>query len=439
MMTANDDGIGTDRIQSLLDQADLDRRHIGLSATLVDAIDLFRDQPDRRLLPVLDAWQRPVGALHERDLRRLLFNPFGHALLRNPAFNRAIEKHLRSCPTVDILASISSLAEIHATHGSDCEGLIVTCDDRFLGVIDNKLLIRLVAAHQGRLAEQQAARLDAIDRASAVFRRDVTMLSTALAEASSHMIEAARQLEDHSRQNGEQSSMVAAAASQTAENMRLMTKSGARLHDALQNVESCMVDAHAASSLASQAAELSTAHAERFYRATDEIDDIAELIDGIASKTTMLALNAAIEAARAGDAGRGFAVVASEIRALAARTRTAAGSITGRIATMHGSVEQLALRQQSVGDAIDAVNDMARAIGSAINVQGEISREMTHNVTEISDAMGHIHANARTISGNADDEARSSAEIRAMAMDVLGKSRSLQDRVTGFLDAIRSV
>lgn len=78
---------------------------------------------------------------------------------------------------------------------------------------------------------------------------------------------------------------------------------------------------------------------------SQQIDEIVDVITGIAGQTNLLALNAAIEAARAGAAGRGFAVVADEVRKLAEQSEAAAQKIGAIIADI----------RSGTGTAVDAM------------------------------------------------------------------------------------
>lgn len=87
--------------------------------------------------------------------------------------------------------------------------------------------------------------------------------------------------------------------------------------------------------------ERATSHIEQLEQASQKVDSVMEIINGIAEQTNLLALNAAIEAARAGEQGRGFAVVADEVRSLAVRTVQAVEEISGTIDTMKNESAQV--------------------------------------------------------------------------------------------------
>lgn len=79
---------------------------------------------------------------------------------------------------------------------------------------------------------------------------------------------------------------------------------------------------------------------ESIHNDMQEIITISQLIEEIASQTSLLALNASIEAARAGEKGKGFAVVAQQIGVLSDQTADALNKTSDIIEKASLSIEQ---------------------------------------------------------------------------------------------------
>ncbi|MCB9989452.1 MAG: CZB domain-containing protein [Rhodospirillales bacterium] len=107
--------------------------------------------------------------------------------------------------------------------------------------------------------------------------------------------------------------------------------------------------------------------------ASQQIADILDTIEAIASQTNLLALNATIEAARAGEAGKGFAVVANEVKTLANQTSTSANDIRDKIANL----------TRGVGE----ISGMIENIGGAITEGEKLVSEVSNGMTEINEAV----------------------------------------------------
>jgi methyl-accepting chemotaxis protein len=124
--------------------------------------------------------------------------------------------------------------------------------------------------------------------------------------------------------------------------------------------------------------------------ASEKINDIISVIDGIAFQTNILALNAAVEAARAGEQGRGFAVVASEVRTLAQRSATAAKEIKQLIQT---SVEKVTLGSVQAADAGQTMEDVVARVRQVNQLIAEVSgatQEQTSGIGQVSDAVTQL-------------------------------------------------
>ncbi|MBV2151009.1 chemotaxis protein [Sphingobium sp. AS12] len=415
-----------------------DKPVIRLGRPLSEAVDCFQQDSALRLLPVLDAGDRPVGAIYERDMRRILFNPFGHALLRNPSFGGRLDDHVRPCAHVDRCASVDRLVDLYAAQGTACEGLIVTDDGRYAGVLDGALLLRLTAQRDTRVALERSERIEQIRRESASFQGDVALLIADMVAMADQLSALASQAAERAASDGADSTAMAVAAAQTADRLAGIAAGGVELGQIFQAMESEARDAGAAMRDAAARSRAGMAQGEALRTETENIGEVVALIDSIAGATAMLALNASIEAARAGEAGQGFAVVAREVKSLAQQTRDAAAGIAGRIAHVRATVADVAAGHMHMDAAMTRADRLSAALFDAVARQAAFSRAIADSVAEAGSSSDHIRTGAQAISGNADATVLGARAMQSVAQRLAGEAHRLEARAGGFIMAIRA-
>ncbi len=172
--------------------------------------------------------------------------------------------------------------------------------------------------------------------------------------------------EDLALRNEQQAANLEETAASVGAVTTLTRKSAQNAQDAKLAVEQTQAQAIEGGAVVQQAVEAMSA----IERSAAEINQIIDLIDGIAFQTNLLALNAGVEAARAGEAGKGFAVVAEEVRALARRSADAARDIKLLIA------------------------NSSTQVGSGVSLVGQTGTLLSEIVTQITTVTGQINANA---------------------------------------------
>lgn len=172
--------------------------------------------------------------------------------------------------------------------------------------------------------------------------------------------------------------------------------------------------------------------------ATSKIGEIITLIQAIAAQTNLLALNATIEAARAGELGKGFAVVASEVKELASQTARATEEIKTHISAVQNVSGETATAIGNIGNTIKELNDISQEIAFAMEQQGKSTVEIRDNVTQASDDTRRLSSTMGHVTGAAAQSGETATQVQKAAADLSTWSKSLQMKVSVFLNDVKA-
>jgi len=114
----------------------------------------FRLDKEHHVVPVLDAAQRPLGLIHEADIKEFIYSIYGRDLILNRAYARSLLDFVRPCPVVDIHDSAERLVQAYSANANPA-GLIVTEDARYRGFISAMSLLQLIEQKNLAVARDQ--------------------------------------------------------------------------------------------------------------------------------------------------------------------------------------------------------------------------------------------------------------------------------------------
>jgi methyl-accepting chemotaxis protein len=195
--------------------------------------------------------------------------------------------------------------------------------------------------------------------------------------------------------------------------------------------------AAAAAQQAVDRAEATRGTVQGLADAAVQVSEVVRLIADIAGQTNLLALNATIEAARAGEAGKGFAVVAGEVKQLASQTATATERISQQVAAIQGATAEAVAVVAGVGEAIARVDAVASAIASAVEQQGQATREITTSVLAVTRRTEATAGAMDALVGRAEEGGTEAEHVRTSSVEVSRVAEEVCSEVEQFLQAMR--
>ncbi|KQN76103.1 methyl-accepting chemotaxis protein [Sphingomonas sp. Leaf62] len=404
---------------------------IGQDATLSAIVERFRAHHDLRLLAVLDAQRRPVGILREVDVRALLFNPFGHALLDNPSFCASTTRLVRRAMIADADTPVPELVGLHSD-----DGVVLVRDGVFAGLLDATRLLRMAARWHGDMSVEARTRAERVRQAAHAFETGIRQLSSDIGMACIAIGQVAADLDHRAATTRGGAMSVAAAAHQTARGMVDIEQRGRALAASFERITRDTDHADRLRHDAVDLVERNRGHVQSLSDVATTIEAMLDLIRGLTRQTNMLALNAGIEAARAGAAGQGFAVVAGEVKSLARQTETAAGDIACRVDAARVLLDDVTGGQRAVQSAIAAIGVITTTIATAIAAERATTQAIAVRVEEARGAGADIDARASGIAAAADGIGDQAGTLTRLVGGLATLSEQLQGRAGELVAAV---
>lgn len=414
-----------------------DRHVLRADAALTEAVAMLRDVPTLRLIAVVDADDHPVGALVERDIRGLLFSPFGYALMCNRSLAMTVGDLLSPCPMIAIGAPTPAALAAWTTL-PNAEGLILTSEGRYRGTTDQRTLLTIAARRDAAETAARSQRADRIARESRHFQQQAGAMIEGLAQVSAQLASASQRMEQRATAIGSHSAGVAAAVGQTARGLHDAADRGQLLTSAFDAVERNLTAAQDATRHAVTQADDGATHVAKLAQAAESIGSISVIIDTIARQTTMLSLNATIEAAHAGAAGKGFSAVAQEVKLLADQTRRAAGGIAEDVDRIRNAIAHTATGHHALAAAVGAIDALSFSVMDAVRQQGAAARAISDSVQDASTAANEVDASLGTIVSGAQAASQDSITMRSVAETLAERAQKVEASLSDFLAVLRA-
>lgn len=289
-----------------------------------------------------------------------------------------------------------------------------------------------INAAEGKATEQLHRHADAFESqvsglvkgvsASATQLQGTAQAMSRIAEHSATQVQSARTAGDDASNNAQK---VAAATDQLSSSIHEITR---QVENATRIVNNAVTEAERAGSLV-----------KGLVDGASRIGDVITLIKGVASQTNLLALNATIEAARAGVAGKGFAVVASEVKGLANQTSKATDEISAQIVAVQTVTENAVAAITGIGNVIQQVSDITRAITTAVEQQRLATDGMVKDLRVVVRSSSAANENIRSVHQAIGETGTAAQQVLSGANDLSTQSQHLSTQVEQFLAAVRHV
>lgn len=304
---------------------------------------------------------------------------------------------------------------------------------------DNALRIKALTEEQERQkAEAEKEKRIAMHKMADGFESSVQSVVTQVTGSSFQMQASAESMSQIAADTKQYSSIVANSSGEVSQTSAQVAAAAEELSASIKEISAQTQKSNQIAGEATAKAESAKHAIQQLAEKSARVDEIIEVITGIAGQINLLALNATIESARVGEAGKGFAVVASEVKNLANQVTKASDEITHQIGEMQGATQTSVDSVMEILQIINEVSNSTSAVAAAVEEQSAATNEIAQSITRTSSGTQEISQNIGSVLTGADQTGVAAKEVLTVAKTLGDQSNTLKNKVDEFLATIRA-
>ena len=128
---------------------------IRINQSIQEVFDRFMTDRDRIFFPVVDDIGFPVGLIHERDLKAIVYSMYGRDLLRNRRRTASsLAAFVKPCSVANINASTEKIIEIFNSV-PETDGVLIVKESQYGGFLHARSLLKILNEKSIQIARDQ--------------------------------------------------------------------------------------------------------------------------------------------------------------------------------------------------------------------------------------------------------------------------------------------
>jgi methyl-accepting chemotaxis protein len=342
---------------------------------------------------------------------------------------------IRLSDRVNALAHRDLTADVTDIDRSDEIGKIAKAVAHFKDVLIRSDELDREQRQQQEVQERRRAQMEETTRR---FAGSIDTVVGTVSGAAAQLRSSAELLTQMAEQTLDKAADVATASDQASRNVDTVAAAAEELSSSIGQISQRVGSASSVARQAVQEAEITSNTIMGLEEAANQIGEVVQFINDIASQTNLLALNATIEAARAGEAGKGFAVVASEVKNLASQTAKATEDIQGQVGAIQHETRKAVDAIAGIARTIGAISEITTHVADAVEQQGAATQEIARNAQEASSGTGEVSSSIMDVTTTARSTGNNAGEVLSAARNLLQQSQSLQKEVSDYIVKVRA-